>query len=167
MTKWAESMQIYLLRHGIAEEGTAGTPDAERALTPEGKKKLKEVLQLADRAGVKPSLILSSPYRRAAETADLAASVLGCPAKPVHLEALEPMGIPEAVWDEIRTHKSEPVLLLASHEPLMGRLLAYLLAAPELQTDFKKGSLARVDVESFGARPRGILKWLVTAKLAA
>ena len=39
-----ERVQIYLLRHGIAEEGGDGTPDSERAITQEGKKKLREVL---------------------------------------------------------------------------------------------------------------------------
>ena len=64
-------MRIYLLRHGIAEEGI-GKRDSERALTDEGKKKLRDLLNLAKHAGVEPSLVMSSPYRRAQETAEAA-----------------------------------------------------------------------------------------------
>jgi phosphohistidine phosphatase SixA len=49
-------VEIYLLRHGIAEDGH---PDADRALTAEGKEKLRKVLKRSD---AKVSLILSSPY---------------------------------------------------------------------------------------------------------
>ena len=62
-------MQIYLLRHGIAEDAKPGRPDSERALTDEGRAKLRRVLKRARTADVTPSLILSSPYRRAMETA--------------------------------------------------------------------------------------------------
>ena len=44
-------MQIYLLRHGIAEDGKPGRPDSERALTEEGREKLRRVLKRARSAG--------------------------------------------------------------------------------------------------------------------
>ena len=40
-------MQIYLLRHGIAENAGPGQPDSERALTAEGREKLLRVLKRA------------------------------------------------------------------------------------------------------------------------
>ena len=58
-------MEIYVLRHGIAEEPKAGAPDSARALTDTGRERLRAVLEHAHEAGVKPSLILTSPYRRA------------------------------------------------------------------------------------------------------
>ncbi|MBV8904023.1 MAG: histidine phosphatase family protein, partial [Acidobacteriia bacterium] len=70
-------MELYLLRHGIAENGRPGLKDADRALTAEGKDKLKRVLVRARGAGVEPGVILSSPYRRALETAQIAAESLG------------------------------------------------------------------------------------------
>ena len=44
-------MQIYLLRHGIAEDARAGLRDFERALTAEGSEKLRRVLERARAAG--------------------------------------------------------------------------------------------------------------------
>ena len=69
-------MEIYILRHGVAEEPQTGQPDSERALTPDGRKKLRNVLRTASSAGVAPSLILTSPYKRALQTAQLAAEIL-------------------------------------------------------------------------------------------
>jgi len=61
-------MQVYLLRHGIAEGKSAKGGDAARELTAEGRAELKHVLKAAAKAGVKPALILTSPYVRARGT---------------------------------------------------------------------------------------------------
>jgi len=159
-------MEIYILRHGIAEEPRAGMKDADRALTPEGKKKLREVLQVMKGAGVQPELILTSPFRRARETAEIAAEILQHKEPLVPCSSLIPTADPGAAWSEIRVHKSAESLLLASHEPLCSRLIAMLLASPNLLIDVKKGSITRIDVDSFGAHPRGVLKWVLTPKIA-
>jgi phosphohistidine phosphatase len=157
-------MEIYILRHGIADEAKAGVPDAERALTDTGRDKLRAVLEQAHEAGVKPSLILSSPYRRALQTAHMAAQVLGCH-KVVESEILVPNSAPKAVWDAICARRREPALLIAGHEPLLGMTVGYLLGAPALQVDLKKAALVRIDQEGFGGAPRGILKWMLTPRL--
>lgn len=159
-------MQIYLLRHGIAEDGRPGLRDADRALTPEGMKKLRAVLRLARTAGAQPSLILSSPYRRARETAEIASKELTYAGDILQTHALTPESSPQAVWDEVRVHRGEQALLLAGHEPLFSSLTAHLLGAPALLVDFKKGAIVRIDVESFGAQPRGVLRWMLTARVA-
>jgi phosphohistidine phosphatase len=160
-------MEIYMLRHGIAEDGQAGQPDSERSLTPDGRKKLRTVLRVAASAGVAPSLILTSPYKRALQTAQLAAEILDYKGELLRTKALEPSAAPKAVWDEIRVHKDEARILLAGHEPLFSRLTAYLLGSPNLQVDFKKGAIACIELERFPAEPHGVLRWLLTSKLAA
>ncbi len=159
-------MDIYLLRHGIAEDAAPGGRDSERALTAEGKEKLRRVLKRARAAGVSPSLILSSPYRRALETAKIAAEELRYERDIVTIESLVPNSRPSDTWSDLRPYTSEDAMLLASHEPLMSALLAFLLGVPALQTDFKKGALARVDCPSTGAVPKCALKWLITPSLA-
>ena len=160
-------MEIYLLRHGIAGDAKAGMPDADRALTDEGKKKLRAVLGVAKAAGVAPDLILTSPLKRAAETAKMAAQALGCGQEPVPTPALAPDGEPETIWEEIRGRRDSKQLLLAGHEPLLSCLAAYLLGGPASMIDVKKGALVRIDVEALGPRPRGVLRWLLTPRLAA
>ena len=159
-------MQIYLLRHGIAEEGKPRQPDAERALTDEGRDKLRRVLKRARAAEIAPGVIISSPYRRAVETAEEAVAALGYKGKIVLSSALVPDGTPAAVWDEIRARRDESSILLSSHEPLMSSTVAYLLGAPTLMVDMKKAALVRIDCEGFGSSPYGVLKWMLTPALA-
>ncbi|HVT91781.1 MAG TPA: histidine phosphatase family protein [Bryobacteraceae bacterium] len=160
------SVELYLLRHGIAEDESAGQPDSERSLTHEGRKKLADILSAARAAGVAPSLILSSPFRRAVQTAEIAAEILTHSGEILRTQALTPGSTPQAVWEEVRVHRDADSILLTGHEPLFSAATAFLLGAPSLEIDFKKGSMARVDVYRFGPAPRGVLKWLLAPKLA-
>lgn len=159
-------MEIYLMRHGIAEDPGPGMRDAERALTGEGKKKLRDVLQVAKRAGVKPSFVLSSPYRRAKETAVIASEVLSFDGEVVLSDHFTPMAEPRKAWEEIRLFSGEPSVLVTTHEPFTGLMVAYLLGMTHLPIDVKKGSLIRVDVDGLSPHPRGVLKWMLTPRLA-
>lgn len=151
-------MEIYLLRHGIAEDSHP-KGDSARELTDEGREKVKAVLCAARNAGMEPSLILSSPYIRAIQTAKLAG-------EPVVIQSLVPYGTPEGVWNDLRDHEQQTAVLLAGHQPLMSQLAAWLLAAPALNIDMKKAALVRIDVEGLRGKPRGILRWMITPRLA-
>jgi phosphohistidine phosphatase len=170
MTEWGVKtslMQIYLLRHAIAEEAEAGMADRDRALVPEGRKKLKEVLRLARQADTAISLILTSPYRRARETADIVADLLANEAEVMETKALEPDSNAENVWREVRAHKPIDSVMLVGHEPLLSTVTAFLLNSPSLRVDFKKSALVRLDIEQFTTQPHGTLRWMITPKVAA
>ncbi len=160
-------MNLYLLRHGVAEEGGAGLADAQRGLTEEGKRKLKQVLAAAVDAKVMPSLILSSPLKRTMQTAEMAAEILKFKGGILQTAVLKPGTTVEQVWDEIRLYKDEPSLLLVGHNPTLSQLAGYLLGSPSMQVDFKKGALMKVELTSFPPSPRGALHWYLTAKLAS
>ncbi|MBN9659819.1 MAG: histidine phosphatase family protein [Acidobacteria bacterium] len=158
-------MQIYILRHGIAEDPSAGQRDSDRALTLEGRKKLQATLKRAFSSGVAPTLILTSPYKRAVQTAEIAVKAFNFTGDVLQTQALTPDSDPAAAWEELRLHRDHAQILCSSHEPLCGQLAAFLLAAPSLEIDYKKGALMRIDVVSAGPRPRGVLKWLLAPKL--
>ncbi|HEU0121576.1 MAG TPA: phosphohistidine phosphatase SixA [Bryobacteraceae bacterium] len=159
-------MHIYLLRHGIAEDARPGQADSARALTSEGIKRLREVLKRAKTATVAPTLIVTSPYVRARQTAELAAEVLGYQGELVPTPRLTPMSAPAETWTELRTLRGEESVLFVGHEPHMSAFTAYLLGAPELRVDFKKGAMVRIDLPGLGVHPRGVLKWMMAPKLA-
>ncbi len=160
-------MQVYLLRHGVAEDQRPGSSDADRALTADGRRKLRSVLQAASKAGVKPTLILTSPLKRAIETAEIAQDVLQYKNEILRTKALSPSSSVEEVWDEIRTHRDEASLMLVGHNPLFDNLAAYLLGSEDVHVNFKKGAILRVDFDAFPAQPKGILRWYLTPKLAS
>lgn len=156
-------MRIHLLRHGIAEEGF-GKRDSDRALTGEGKRKLHELLQAAANSGVAPTLVISSPFRRAIETARVAIDVLGYKGPLLESEFLTPDCSPQSAWNDIRIHASEESVLLVGHEPLFSALSAFLLGYLNLSIDFKKGAMLCVDVHIVRPQPVGVLKWFLSPK---
>lgn len=157
-------MRIYLLRHGIAEDGH-GKPDSERALTSEGMKKLREVMKTLRDAGVSPSLVISSPYKRALQTAEIAVQELGYQGTLETTTVLTPDSDPREVWTDLRARKGEQEVLLVGHEPLFSALTAYLLRSPALLIDFKKAGVVAIDMTGFTAQPHGVLRWYLTPKL--
>jgi phosphohistidine phosphatase len=158
-------MQVHLLRHGTAEEINPGGSDAERRLTAAGRGEVRRAAECARRARVAPTLILSSPYVRAVETAEITAAVLGYSRAIVRTELLIPSASPQQVWNEIRSRQEETQILLAAHEPLLSQLASYLLNSPALEIEMRKAALVRIDLDRFAPDPRGILKWMAPPDL--
>jgi len=159
-------MRLYLLRHGAAESSAHSGRDADRALTQEGRDKVRSVVRRARAGGMWPTMLLSSPFARALETAQIAAKALGNDDEILTSNAFIPEASPEEAWAEIRTHKTQSEILVASHEPLCGALTAFLLNSPALAVDFRKSTLVCIDLDGAGARPRGVLQWMLTPKLS-
>ena len=158
-------MELYLFRHGIAEDAPPGASDSSRALTSQGRDRSAAVARMARKAGVTPSLIASSPYLRAMQTAEVAAKEFSWKRDILPLPSLVPHGTPEAVWTDLRGLRDETAIILAGHEPLMASLAAYLLNAPGLTIDMKKSAMLRIDLAGSGAVPRGVLRWMIVPKL--
>lgn len=150
-------MELYLLRHGIAEQRSLTGRDADRRLTAEGAAALEQTLARARAAGARPTLILCSPYVRAVETAEIAARTLGC-AEIVRSEALTPDAAPEALWEQVRLFSYEPAILLAAHEPLLSMAAAWMLGSSRSDA-FLPGGIVAIDFASAGPEPRGVIRW--------
>jgi phosphohistidine phosphatase len=157
-------MRVYLFRHGAAEDAPPGKPDSLRALTPHGRERTAAVAKMARDAGASPSLIISSPYLRAVQTAEVAAKEMEWKGDILQWPSLVPHGAPEEVWSDLRAFRDESAVLLAGHEPLMARLAAYLLNSPALMIDMKKSAMVYIEF-TMGSAPRGVLRWMIVPKL--
>ena len=157
--------ELYLLRHGAAEDHGPDGSDSSRRLTSEGLTELRRVLALAKKAQVTPSLVLSSPLVRAVETAELVAAELGYQDAILKSRALAPDSSPQAVWEELRAHAAQPFILIAGHEPLLSDTIAWLLGSSRPLVRFPKAALARIDLARLGPAPSAILRWLITPGL--
>ena len=161
-------MRVYILRHAAAEARGPGVPDAHRQLTLEGKQELKAVLKQARAAGVSPEAILTSPWSRALETARDGLAGAAVRTRGGN-GALLPDIPPAQVLREIRAIRvakgNAKEVMVAGHEPQLSRLAAFLLEAP-VAVDLKKGALLRIDIQEKEGPPRGILKWMLTPRLA-
>lgn len=158
-------MRVYLLRHGIAEERAASGRDEDRNLTQEGIAVLQNVLLLARRADVRPSLILSSPYTRASQTAGIAARILEYSGEILQSSNLQPNLPPSGVWDELQNHRDEESVLVVAHEPLLPSTVAWFLGSTREMIRFAPATLVCVDFELIRAEPTGVLRWMIAPEL--
>ena len=87
-------MNLYLLRHGIATEPEmAGfKPDSERSLTAKGKNRLRTAARAIVELNLSFDLILSSPFRRAKQTAEIIAKYFKLREKLAFSDDLTPAG---------------------------------------------------------------------------
>ena len=49
---------------------------------------------------------------------------------------------------------------------MLSATIAFLLGARDLRVDLKKGSLVHIQIDGFGVLPKGVLKWMLTPRLA-
>lgn len=155
---------LYLVRHGIAAAATANTTDADRALTEEGTRKTVRVAHGLRALCVEPAAILSSPLRRAQETAEILASIL---APKVPVELCPPLAFghePREVVHGLRTHRNAERVMLVGHQPDLGELASYLLTGSSglVHLPFKKAATAAITVPSLPPRSAGVLEWFLT-----
>jgi len=158
------SVVVYLMRHGIAVDPAPGTSDADRALTAEGVRKTARVAAGLRQVGVKPDLVLSSPLRRAEETAHLVADELAVKAA---VELYPPLagGCPARdVIKGLRPYRAAREVLLVGHQPDLGALASYLLTGSEnlAPLPFKKAGVAAIVVGGLPPRAAGMLDWFLT-----
>ena len=152
-------MRLYFLRHGIADwPDWDPARDHERPLTKDGMKKLKEQARRLTDLGVKFDAILSSPYTRAYQTADIVAGKLGLDAKTEPL--LAPGFDLDKLAEIVKVFGEDQSLLLVGHEPSFSTVIAQLIGGGRVQ--LRKGALARVDVDS---ELQGELVWLLQPKI--
>jgi phosphohistidine phosphatase len=159
------SCTLLLVRHGIAEDATGGMADADRRLTTDGTRKMEGVAIGLRALGVSPEAILSSPLRRAEETALVLQRAI-LPKKTVETFApLAPGHDPAEVARALAGHRGDRQLMLVGHQPDLGRLVSHLLSGAEaVQVDFKKGGVAAVEVPSLPPHGPGVLLWMLTPK---
>ena len=151
-------MILYILRHGIADDYHP-EGDSRRALTGEGIKKAKEVLSFLKNK-ITPNLILTSPFVRAKQTAELAAGALGV--KKVELsESLYPDTDLEDTLIEINA-RTDGELMLVGHDPHLSDLLSWLTCGKRNVFSLKKCGAAAVEFQGKAEAGRGNLKWLLT-----
>jgi len=154
-------MILYLMRHGIAEEPTPTMADSERALTREGRRKTRAVAKGLLRMGVPPLPIVSSPFRRARETAVIVAGVLNGRPDVTLLPALQP-GVPASSLIRWLQSRHESALFLVGHEPDLSRLAAALLTGEgTLNLAFKKAGVCAMEWSGHLRPGRARLLWFM------
>jgi phosphohistidine phosphatase len=161
-------VNLYILRHGIAAE--RGAPDfktdADRPLTPKGRRQLGQIAAAMQSMGLDFSLILSSPFLRARQTAEIVAKSLKLNKRLVFSDALMPDGDAKTLIRQLRELQPAPEnLLLVGHEPYLSGLAALLISGgTATHIELKKGGLCKLETGSLRLGRCATLTWLLTPK---
>jgi phosphohistidine phosphatase len=161
----ADTIELYLIRHGIAaDRGEAWPDDAKRPLTQKGSARLRRTADALDALGVAFDQIVTSPLVRCRQTADVLAERLGAKASIAVSDALAPGGTTAQAIEELGKHARRKRIAIVGHEPGIGELAAKLVGARSA-LEFKKGAVCRIDVETLPPARPGHLRWFATPKL--
>jgi phosphohistidine phosphatase len=157
--------ELYLIRHGIAEErGTAWPDDSKRPLSEDGMDRLRKEARGLARLGVAVDVMLTSPLVRTRQTAEIVAAALDPRPSIVNADALAPGGTFQAVVAELEKHAKKSRIALVGHEPSIGELAARLIGSRHA-IEFKKGAVCRIDVEALPPDGPGTLRLFLTPKV--
>jgi len=157
-------VDLYVMRHGIAadvgEQGACN--DSERPLTPEGRRKTRDVAKGLAALDVRPDCIGTSPLLRARETAELAAKQMRGSASPELCDFLKPGGKIEELIRWLNQTSRNSVLIVG-HMPDLARIISrFFGSGSDMDIELKKAGVCRLLFEGQAELGKGRLSWLMT-----
>jgi phosphohistidine phosphatase len=157
-------MILYLMRH--ANAGVfRGNPalDAKRSLIKEGKEQCMLMARLLSALKVQVDVIVSSPLKRAMQTAQFVGTELGYDGKVEISSALAPSGTFTDFQDMLVKYSGREGMLAVGHNPILFQFLGRLITGNGgAAIRMRKGSVARIDLENHPPR----LQWLIDPRTA-
>lgn len=160
-------MELYIVRHGIAvdREDPNCPADPERFLTIEGMEKTRQVAKGVAEVAAIPDLMLSSPYLRALQTAELFAEALEYPKQKIaKSEQLLPGAESLQLFRELAKNKDLSTIFVFGHAPHLDDVIATAVGTNHHVSSMKKAGVALVELKRL-VPPSGELVWLATPKL--
>lgn len=157
-------MFVYFVRHASAGQHKADpAKDEKRPLDTDGIEQCNTVGRALAALDTHIDLILSSPLKRASQTASLVANELAYEEKIILTPALRPDATYAKFTALLDEHARHEAIMVVGHNPNLSEFLGRVLGGGgRAGIDMKKGAVARVEVD----RRRGFLHWMFTPKIA-
>jgi phosphohistidine phosphatase len=157
-------MNLYLMRHanaGLRRENP--TLDAKRALIKEGKDQCMLMARVLSALKVQIDVVVSSPLKRALQTAQFVATEIGYEAKVDVSPALGLNADYASFQQMLSTYANREGVLVVGHNPNIYNFLGRLVTGNGgAAIAMRKGSIARVDMDKHPP----LLRWLIDPRMA-
>jgi phosphohistidine phosphatase len=160
-------MELFILRHGEAGQRTPSS-DRIRPLTSAGKSELFEIAKALKTIGLKFDLVVTSPLKRAYDTAMIVSDVFNIDSKVHVWNELAPEGKKTDVYHKISQLREEYSVLIVGHQPLLGEMVNDIIhksKSSPCNFVLKKGGIVRIRLLRKSNIPKGELKWLLTPRI--
>jgi phosphohistidine phosphatase len=162
-------MNLYLMRHGIAvaADQPGVESDSGRPLTSKGTKRMRQAARGVRRLGVSFDKILTSPFARARQTAEIVAESLGLEDRLEALSELTPENNIDHLVSGLTRFQNREHVLLVGHNPLLSNAFSFFVSSKtsiKLEPELKKGGLCCIEIDRLPPEAPGTLHWFLTPK---
>ena len=161
-------MLLLLVRHAHAgdRDPDRWPDDRERPLTDKGRKVQGRVSRALGKLQLVPTHVLTSPWTRAAQTAEILAGELKLSQPPVPCTALAASPELSRLADDIGAPGSDAIVALVGHSPWIEELAALLLTGDPagVRMDYPKSGVMGIDLER-PAAGAGELRFFLRPKM--
>ena len=162
------SAQLYLIRHGIAEDSEQYIHDGDRPLTPKGQRKTQQIAKRLHTLKLTFNLILSSPLVRAYQTAEIL-KLEGLSCNLERSADLAPLGSFDhwLAWLESWRQSGGTSLALVGHQPDLSQWAEFLIWGSARQSFvLKKAGIIGLTLPASGSPvSHSLLFWLTSPSL--
>ncbi len=160
-------MELFILRHGEAGQRSLSS-DRIRPLTSAGRTEIFEIAKALKIIGLKFDLVVTSPLKRAYDTAMIVSEVFNIGSKVQVWNELAPEGKRIEIYKKISQVREEYSVLIVGHQPLLGEMVNEIIhksKSSPCNLLLKKGGIVRIRLLRKSNIPKGELKWLLTPRI--
>jgi len=162
-------MLLLLIRHAAAAErdSTLWPDDSQRPLTDKGRKVQAKVARFLSKNDLTPTVVITSPWVRALQTAEITVEGAGAKTPPVQCDALADDPDLARLNECVGRQPPEAIVALVGHSPWMEELAAILIggSASSMSIDFPKSGLMGLKVGDQLAPGEAELRFFIRPKL--
>ncbi|MGB6532288.1 MAG: phosphohistidine phosphatase SixA [Candidatus Nitrosopolaris sp.] len=165
-------MDLYLLRHGDAGRRisvAAGQDSGDVPLTIAGREEIAVLARSIKDLNLKFDAIITSPLKRAIQTAKIIAKVLTMEKRISIWNELVPEGNRSKLYNRLNQYKRESTILMVGHQPYLTNIIYDMIFQKRVnqlsQINLKKAGLAKIRVISLTPNISGELRWLLTPRI--
>jgi len=157
------------VRHADAGDQEAfaktGQPDHLRPLSSKGREQMRAAVSALTELVPSANLIVTSPYTRAVQTAEIVRKAYGDKIRAETTDTLEPERGPGEFESWLRSQADADVVIAVGHEPHLSTLATWLMTgSDESHIELKKGGACLLLFAQRVKRGAGTLRWLMGPK---
>ena len=154
-------MDCILFRHGIAVEAQEWVgPEARRPLTAKGAEKVREAAEGLIRLDIQPTHVVSSPFLRTGQTAEILREVLRFSPEMIRWNELLSDAPPHLLFERLAKLPKDACVLCVGHEPHLSAAAGLMIAGGLVSgLVFKKGGACSIRFEGTVKPGEGLLRW--------
>jgi phosphohistidine phosphatase len=153
-------MNIYLIRHGEAEQTSEGKPHEERALTTNGIEIIKSSIELWKKFIGNFDIILTSPLKRAKQTANILSNSFQSEFDVVEEIILLNGGLTEDLLSVVRSLNLNDIAMVG-HQPDLGIHVARMIGTIDSNFIIPPAAIAKIHFKEKPVIGKGVLEFLL------